>query len=76
MCNALLQAIMQKDSRSDENGCATDNAISSIGRICLYQPQVLDVAEMLPKWLSWLPCKHDQEEARTIHGMLCTFIET
>ena len=71
----LLKEIRNPASRDKENGPATDNAISSVAKILAHQPQCVDAAELMPEWISWLPCSADEEEALTVHRSLCTFIE-
>jgi hypothetical protein len=70
----LVRIISAPESRDDDNGPATDNAISSIGKICLYQADKVDAAALLPQFVNWLPLEHDQEEATKVHKMLCQFI--
>jgi hypothetical protein len=95
-----MAVIDEKDSRLDDNEPATDNAVSSIGKIMLHFPQLLmpptaaaggspaspegkrpDIKpefmlpKLLPKWLSFLPCVGDEEEAAVVHNQMCLFLE-
>jgi hypothetical protein len=73
----LIQVITSKDSRSEKYAAPTENAISSIGRILRYQSDQLGdrVAELTNMWVSWLPITTDDEEARTVHELLCWFLK-
>lgn len=78
----LVNVVQAPDSRSEENEPATVNAISAIGKICRYVGPVftgqppLDLNQLLPLWLSWLPGGGDEEEARKVHALLTDFVET
>eukprot|EP01097_Dermamoeba_algensis_P002621 TRINITY_DN2040_c0_g1_i1.p1 TRINITY_DN2040_c0_g1~~TRINITY_DN2040_c0_g1_i1.p1 ORF type:complete len:492 (-),score=143.55 TRINITY_DN2040_c0_g1_i1:360-1634(-) len=72
----LVGAIQQPDSRNDENVFATENAISALGKIILYQPSSINVAELLPLWFSLLPVLEDKVESPVTYGLLCTFVES
>lgn len=54
---------------------ATDNAVSAIGWICSTYPTQLDLAAILPAWLSLLPIRADEEEAVVVYNNLCNFVE-
>jgi hypothetical protein len=74
----LLKAINEPNARTDEKMIPpTENAISSIGRIIQYQPDVL--ADKLPQlvdfWVSLLPIEVDIVEAKLVHQQLCHFIK-
>ncbi len=67
--------IEDPDSRSVENRSATENAISAVTKICKYNSGSINVAELLPHWMSWLPTWEDEDEAEHIYGYLCDLIE-
>jgi hypothetical protein len=71
----LTQVITLPDARTDDWVSATENAISAIGKICVYQAGAVDVSKMLPMWFSWLPVTADNIEAKVTYGQLCSFIE-
>ncbi len=80
--SGLLKVITAKDARDDANAPATDNAISAVGKIIKYVGPALagakgmeDMNLIAPKWLTWLPCSGDTEEAQGVHQMLCEFVE-
>eukprot|EP00741_Cyanophora_paradoxa_P006672 tig00001030_g6453.t1 len=72
--NAVITA---PDSRSKENGSATDNAISAVGKIVEGQGAAggLDVNAVLTAWVNYMPLTSDHEEARLVYRQLCTLIE-
>lgn len=71
----LLQIIQAHDSRSVENANPTENAISAVTKICKYHSNVVNVTELLPLWLSWLPVTEDEDEAAHIYNYLCDQME-
>eukprot|EP00466_Bigelowiella_natans_P008006 jgi/Bigna1/134603/aug1.26_g9311 len=68
----LVKTIESKNEA--DNGPAADNAISSVGKIAIVMG-LKAKKEILGKWISYLPCKHDVIEAKRIHSMLCGFLE-
>lgn len=72
----LLSVITKPDSRDEDNAPPTENAISSVGKIIVYQESELggDVPELLKLWLSWLPIEIDDIEAKAVHKHLCNLI--
>ncbi|XP_063224188.1 importin-5 [Bacillus rossius redtenbacheri] len=71
----LVKVITDPESRADENINPTENAISAITKILKYNNSRVNVAELLPHWLSWLPVWEDTDEAPHIYGYLCDLIE-
>ena len=64
--------------RSEENVMATENAISSLGKVLEFQPDVVDAAQskqLADAWLHSLPIVEDTVEAAVAHRMLVKFIE-
>ncbi|EGG20608.1 hypothetical protein DFA_00469 [Cavenderia fasciculata] len=59
---------------SNENIIATGNAISSIGKIIRYVPQINNIHEIIPKWLNCLPVSEKAEETISIVGNLCAIV--
>lgn len=72
----LLSVITKPDSREDDNAPPTENAISSVGKIIVFQEPELggDVPELMKLWLSWLPIEVDEIEAKAVHKHLCNLI--
>ncbi|XP_054270328.1 importin-5 isoform X2 [Macrosteles quadrilineatus] len=71
----LVEIITAPDSREIENISATENAISAVTKILQHNNKNLNVDEILPHWLSWLPVSEDKEEAPHVYGYLCHLIE-
>lgn len=72
--NRLISVINQQDSRSDTYVNATENAISSVGKIT--KLGLVDASKILPMWLSWLPVVEDTIESKVTYSMLCDFVES
>jgi len=72
----LKHFIEKPDSRTKENGMATDNAISSIGKIAQSQSNVIDPVALFALWLSYLPIFHDKEESKIVYSQLCSLVES
>nr|CAD7590238.1 unnamed protein product [Timema genevievae] len=71
----LVKIITDPESRAVENINPTENAISAITKILKYNSSRLNVQELLPHWLSWLPVWEDMDEAPHVYGYLCDLIE-
>lgn len=71
----LLRVIQDPESRNIENLNATENAISAVTKICKYNSGSINVTEILPLWLSWLPVWEDDEEADHVYNYLCDLVE-
>jgi len=71
----LVEIITSPDSKSIENINATENAISAVTKILQHNNKSLNVDEILPHWLSWLPVWEDTDEAPHVYGYLCYLIE-
>jgi hypothetical protein len=71
----LVQVISHPESRTKENVNPTENCISAVTKICKYNSSRLNVNEIIPTWLQWLPIKEDQEEAPHACGYLCDLVE-
>uniref|UniRef100_A0AAQ5XZA6 TOG domain-containing protein n=1 Tax=Amphiprion ocellaris TaxID=80972 RepID=A0AAQ5XZA6_AMPOC len=72
----LIRVIQAADSRSKENVNATENCISAVGKVMRFRPECVNVNEILPHWLSWLPLNEDKEEAVHTFDFLCDLIES
>lgn len=71
----LVRVIQAADSRSKENVNATENCISAVGKVMRFRPECVNVNEILPHWLGWLPLNEDKEEAVHTFDFLCDLIE-
>ncbi|KAF5892917.1 importin-5, partial [Clarias magur] len=72
----LIGVIQAADSRAKENVNATENCISAVGKVMKYRPECVNVDEILPHWISWLPLNEDKEEAVHTFNYLCDLIES
>ncbi|KAM9198032.1 LOW QUALITY PROTEIN: importin-5-like [Dugong dugon] len=72
----LVRVIQAVDSGTKENVNATENCISAVGKMMKFKPDCVNVVEVLPHWLSWLPLHEDKEEAVQTFGYLCDLIES
>lgn len=71
----LIGVIQAADSRAKESVNATENCISAVGKVMRYRPECVNVDEILPHWISWLPLNEDKEEAVHTFNYLCDLIE-
>jgi len=71
----LSAVIAHSDGRTKANISATENCVSAITKICKYNATKVNVNEVLPMWLSWLPVVEDHVEAPHVYGYLCDLIE-
>ncbi|XP_049800660.1 importin-5 [Schistocerca nitens] len=71
----LIELITAADSRAVENINPTENAISAVTKILKYNSSQVNVQELLPHWLSWLPVWEDDDESPHVYGYLCDLIE-
>ncbi len=72
----LIKVIQEPESRSVENLSATENCISAVTKACKYNPAgSINITEVLPHWLSWLPTWEDEDEAEHIYNYLCDLVE-
>eukprot|EP01121_Diplochlamys_sp_Union-15-3_P008537 TRINITY_DN226_c0_g2_i1.p1 TRINITY_DN226_c0_g2~~TRINITY_DN226_c0_g2_i1.p1 ORF type:complete len:1104 (-),score=236.07 TRINITY_DN226_c0_g2_i1:54-3329(-) len=69
----LVDLINHPKSRTEPYGASTDNAISAVAKFMKFQS--VNVAELLPLWVTWLPCSDDPIECIVVHNHLCDFIE-
>lgn len=72
---SILAAIQAPNAREDESAVrATENGISSLGKICRYQTSV-NVSELLPIFLDMLPLTEDDEEGIMCHDNFMALLE-
>ncbi|XP_053311326.1 importin-5 [Spea bombifrons] len=72
----LVGVIQAADSKTKENVNATENCISAVGKFMKFRSDCINVEEVLPHWLSWLPLHEDKEEAVHTFNFLCDLIES
>jgi len=71
----LSQVISHCEGRAKSNISATENCISAVTKICKYNSSKINVNEIIPTWLTWLPVVEDHVEAPHVYGYLCDMIE-
>eukprot|EP00249_Psilotum_nudum_P013400 c24308_g1_i1 orf=266-3634(-) len=71
----LTEVISQPTAFQSDNIMATDNAVSALGKICVYQRDGIDASQVVPAWLSCLPIRGDLVEAKIVHELLCSMVE-
>ncbi|XP_052196429.1 uncharacterized protein LOC127803875 [Diospyros lotus] len=71
----LNVVIMSPTALQSENVMAYDNAVSALGKICLFHRNSIDSAQIVPAWLNCLPIKGDLVEAKMVHDQLCSMVE-
>jgi len=58
-----------------ESSSTTDNAVAAVAKILKYNSSMIDVAQVLPVFLGWLPTYDDKEESAHIYDYYCDLIE-
>jgi len=71
----LVRVIEDPESRAPENLSPTENAISAVTKILKYAA-LPGAADILPRWLAWLPVWEDDEEATHVYGYFCDLVES
>lgn len=71
----LVAALQHPSAKSRDNEMATDNAVSTIGKILIQFPAQVDPEVVENIWLKNLPLLHDDLEARTMHQQLVAMVE-
>jgi len=68
----ISDIITANDAYSEDKASLTENAISSLGKVALYQSEKSDKfsEDLMLKFLQLLPLKNDFEEAQNVHRML------
>ena len=75
---ALSQCLQDPQARSKDWAAATDNVVSSLGKLMEFQAASLDATtgpQVGAGWLSFLPLTHDKDEGKHVHEQLCRFVE-
>ncbi|GAV83604.1 HEAT domain-containing protein/DUF577 domain-containing protein/HEAT_2 domain-containing protein [Cephalotus follicularis] len=71
----LNVVLRHPDAQLPENVMAYDNAVSALGKICLFHRDSIDSTQIVPAWLNCLPIKGDLIEAKVVHEQLCLMVE-
>jgi hypothetical protein len=59
----------------DDNELATDNALSTLGKILEHYPDLPDTAAIATMWVNALPLTADALEAQQQHALLVKLLE-
>jgi hypothetical protein len=71
----VLAIVTHPAAREDENEMATDNAVSTLGKILEHHADVVDGASVSAAWLGALPLTADHVEAQGQHALLVRLLE-
>lgn len=71
----LMTLINSPKSREVENINPTENAISAVTKVLKFNASQINLDEVLPIWLSWLPVYEDVDESPYVYGYLCDLVE-
>jgi len=73
----LVGVITRAESRVDKNAPPTENAISSVGKIILFQTDQIQerLQEVLDMFVSWLPLIVDIIEGKVVHQQLLDMLK-
>ncbi|KAG1673229.1 hypothetical protein FOA52_013109 [Chlamydomonas sp. UWO 241] len=71
----VLAIVQHPGAKEDENEMATDNAVSTLGKILEYHSDVIDSAAVAAAWLAALPLTADHVEAQGQHALLMRLLE-
>ncbi len=71
----LMNVINDPKAREVENINPTENAISAVTKILKFNASAINLDEVLPMWLSWLPVYEDVDESPYVYGYLADLVE-
>ncbi|CAL8124033.1 unnamed protein product [Orchesella dallaii] len=72
----LVQIVSNPEARGETNITATENAISAVAKIIKFCPSAVNLEEVVPIWISWLPIWEDKDEMDSVYGLLCDLVES
>eukprot|EP01094_Clydonella_sp_ATCC50884_P025394 TRINITY_DN6657_c0_g2_i2.p1 TRINITY_DN6657_c0_g2~~TRINITY_DN6657_c0_g2_i2.p1 ORF type:complete len:404 (-),score=105.37 TRINITY_DN6657_c0_g2_i2:103-1314(-) len=72
--DAMHQQIVHPEAHEDALITVTENAVSTLAKICKQLGSQVNVGDVLPVVIAHLPLRADPEERNAIHEMLCDFI--
>lgn len=70
-----MSVIEHSESKNVENINATENAISAVVKICKFNSSKVNVDEIVPRLVHWLPVTEDTDEAVHIYNYVCDLLE-
>ncbi|XP_041352900.1 importin-5-like [Gigantopelta aegis] len=71
---SLIKVIEDPESKKPGNLHATDNAISAVTKICKYNASKVNVDEIIPRLIWWMPVTDDEDEAEHVYSYLCDLL--
>ena len=71
---SLVKVIEDPESKMPGNLHSTDNAISAVTKICKYNASKVNVDEVIPRLIWWMPVTDDDDEAEHVYSYLCDLL--
>ena len=71
----LLACLSAPDARYSANLDNSEVAAAALGKVLVHRAQAVDPSAALPVWLSFLPLRTDEDEARSAITSLCKLLE-
>lgn len=71
----LVEVIQNAEARQPENLNPTENAISAVTKILKWNGSAINLDEVIPHWLQWLPVYEDVDESPFVYEYLCDLVE-
>eukprot|EP00803_Ostreobium_quekettii_P007365 evm.model.scf_89.2 EVM.evm.TU.scf_89.2 scf_89:2360-4663(+) len=72
----LISVLQHPSARAAGNEMATDNVVSTLGKVLQAHPESADGRMIAELWLHSLPIVNDMVEAKVVHGQLVTMVES
>jgi hypothetical protein len=75
---SLTKLVCAADATDEDNAGIMDNAVFALGSVCTrpeYRPHVGDLPSLVTLWLSKLPLRADERQAKAAHRELCDSVE-
>ncbi len=74
LANKLAAELAHPAARFSSRVHASEAVAAALGRFLVHRAAATDAA-VLPTWLSWLPLRHDEDEAKAALTCLCKLLE-
>ena len=71
----LLASLAHPEARYSANIDASEVAAAALGKMLVHRAASVDASSVVPTWLTWLPLRHDEDEARSAITSLCQLLE-
>lgn len=76
LASKLLACLSAPDARYSANLECSEVAVAALGKVLVHRAAAVDAEAALPVWLSFLPLRTDEDEARSAITSLCRLLET